>query len=265
MGIAERKERDFRRRERDILQAALRLFDRDDWQLVTIERIAQEAEIGKGTVYLHFSSKEDICGRLALDFARPLLARLRAIEPGVPVVRKLAQAIRIFFDAHRSGHRYHRVVSYCEQGDFRRRIGEGNRAELARVDEEIAALIHAILQEGIAAEVFAARPIPVLLYGAQSTLVGAVRVLGGECLGAADPEEYIAEITRFVLAGLMYQDRVPEIEDPPEPVKVAGAAAAPRNAARRRAYQEPGGARVPAAAVAVRRARAARAPRREPT
>jgi hypothetical protein len=90
-------------------------------------------------------------------------------------------------------------------------------------------------------------------------------MLGGECLGAADPEEYIAEITRFVLAGLMYQDRVPEIEDPREPVKVAGATAAPRNAAGRRAYQEPGGARVSAAAAAVRRARAARAPRREPT
>ena len=50
MGVAERKERDFRRREEDILAAALRLFDRDNWQDVTIEQIAQEAEIGKGTL-----------------------------------------------------------------------------------------------------------------------------------------------------------------------------------------------------------------------
>ena len=92
MGIAERKERELKRRERDILEAALRLFDRDDWQLVTVERIAQEAEVGKGTVYLHFSSKEDICGRLALDFATPLLGRLRAIDPGLPVARRLAEA-----------------------------------------------------------------------------------------------------------------------------------------------------------------------------
>lgn len=210
MGIAERKERELRRRERDILQAALRLFDRDDWQLVTIERIAQEAEVGKGTVYLHFSSKEDICGRLALDFARRLLDRLRGIDPGLPIPARLGQAIRVFFDSHRSGRRYQRVVSYCEHGDFRRRVGDANRGELERMDQEIAALIHGILQEGIAAGVFADRPIPVLLYGAQSTLVGAVRMLGSECLGAADPEEYITEITRFVLAGLMFQDRVPE-------------------------------------------------------
>ena len=53
MGIQERKERVFKGREKEILQAALRLFDGDDWQLVTIERIAQEAEIGKGTVFLN--------------------------------------------------------------------------------------------------------------------------------------------------------------------------------------------------------------------
>ena len=122
---------------------------------------------------------------------------------------RLSQAIRIFFDAHRSGRRYQRVVSYCERGDFRRRVGEVNRAELERIDAEVAALIHGLLQEGIAAGVFADRPIPVLLYGAQSTLIGAVRMLGSECLGAADPEEYIDEITRFVLAGLMFLDRVP--------------------------------------------------------
>ena len=213
MGIPERKEREFKRREHEILQAALRLFDRDDWNLVTVERIAQEAEIGKGTVYLHFSSKEDICGRLALDFASGLLARLRAIEPGLSVAGKLSSAVRLFFDAHRQGHRYHRVVEYCDHGDFRRRIGDSNREQLERVDAEIAALIHGILQEGIAAGVFANRPIPVLLYGAQSTLVGAVRMLGSECLGDADPEEYIAEITRYVLAGLMYQDRVPDSQD----------------------------------------------------
>ena len=77
VGIQERKEREFKRREKEILQAALRLFDGDDWQLVTIERIAQEAEIGKGTVYLHFPSKEDIYGRLALDFSRQLFTSTR--------------------------------------------------------------------------------------------------------------------------------------------------------------------------------------------
>jgi AcrR family transcriptional regulator len=217
MGIAERKERELRRREQDILQAALRLFDREGWQSVTIDRIAQEAEIGKGTIYLHFSSKEDLCGRLAADFAEALLARLRGIDPLRPVLTRMREAIRVFFEAHRSGQRYHRVLDYCEHQEFRQRMGEANRARLELLDSEIGELIHGIVQQGIADGVFADRPIPVLLYGAQSTVVGALRMLGSECLAEADPEDYIAEITRFVLAGLMFQDRVPLEADEGEP------------------------------------------------
>jgi hypothetical protein len=51
--------------------------------------------------------------------------------------------------------------------------------------------------------------------------VGALRLLGSDCLGDADPEEYIAEITRFILAGLMFQDRVPDEVDPHEGGDVA--------------------------------------------
>ena len=217
MGIAERKQREFERREQDILQAALRLFAGEDWQQVSIERIAQEAEIGKGTVYLHFPSKEDIYGRLALDFARDLLAQLRAIDPALPVVHRLRATIRAFFAAHRSRQQHHRVVEYCDRADFRRRIGDANRAELERVDAEIAELIHGILQQGIEEGVFAARPLPVLLYGAQSTVMGAVRLLASRCLGTEGPEEHEEEIVRFVLAGLMYLDRVDTTLGTPPP------------------------------------------------
>jgi len=211
MGIAERKERDFKRREQEILKAALRLFDGDDWQLVTIERIAQEAEIGKGTVYLHFPSKEDIYGRLALDFARQLLAKLQCIDAALPVVARLSAAIRIVFDAHRAGRRYQRIVDYCNREDFRRRLDEATRAELQRVDGEIMALIFAVLQDGIASGVFPDRPLPVLLLGAHATLMGAVRMLSGNCgcPAPADSDEFVAEITRYLIAGLMYQERVP--------------------------------------------------------
>jgi AcrR family transcriptional regulator len=210
MGVAERKERELKRREQDILLAALNLFDREGWQGVTIERIAQEAEVGKGTVYLHFSSKEDICGRLAADFAEKMLHRLRAIDGAGGVLPRMREAIRVFFAAHRREHRYQRVVDYCEHPDFRQRMGEANRERLEKLDTEITELIHGILAQGIAEGVFADRPLPVLVYGAHSTVVGALRLLGSDCLGDADPEEYIAEITRFILAGLMFQDRVPD-------------------------------------------------------
>jgi AcrR family transcriptional regulator len=206
MGIPERKERDFRRRESDILCAALRLFDADDWQLVTIERIAQEAEIGKGTVYLHFPSKEDIYARLALDFSRGLLGRLTEIDRGLPALERMRQSIRVFFEGHRVGQEYRRLVEYCNREDFRRRISEGMRKEFQEFDADLTEVIHGILRQGIAEGVFPDKPLPVLVYGAQSALVGAVRIMWGGCLGDVDPERYSEEITRFVLAGLCYQD-----------------------------------------------------------
>jgi AcrR family transcriptional regulator len=211
MGIAERKEREFKRREREILQAALRLFDDEDWQQVTIERIAQEAEIGKGTVYLHFPSKEDIYGRLALDFARQLLARLQKIDPGLSVVDRLRAVIRIIFDAHRGGRRYQRIVDYCNREDFRRRLDASNGAELQRADEEITGLVVAIVQQGIALGTFPARALDTLLWGPHATLIGAVRILSGNCACVQPPEAeaFVEEVTRYMLAGLLFQDQVP--------------------------------------------------------
>ncbi|HXT21076.1 MAG TPA: TetR/AcrR family transcriptional regulator [Thermoanaerobaculia bacterium] len=205
MGIPERKEREFKRREREILQAALRLFDGDDWELVTIERIAQEAEIGKGTVYLHFPSKEDIYGRLALDFSRQLLAKLQKIDPGLPVLDRLRAAIRVIFDAHLAGRRYQRIVDFCNRDDFRRRLDEATRAELRRIDDEITAAVTATLQDGIAQGIFPARPLESMLWGPHATLIGAVRMLSGNC-GCIDPPEaeaFIADVTHYMLAGLM--------------------------------------------------------------
>ena len=58
------KAREFQRREDELLQAALEVSNCDDWQTVTIEQIAQKAEIGKGTVYKHFAAKGDMYARL---------------------------------------------------------------------------------------------------------------------------------------------------------------------------------------------------------
>src|SRR6476659_9653335 len=100
MGIQERKAREFQRREDEILQAALSLSNRDDWQTVTIEQIALKAEIGKGTVYKHFDTKDDIYARLAASFHQLVLQRLRAIDPASSAEQKLRETIRVFWDVY---------------------------------------------------------------------------------------------------------------------------------------------------------------------
>ncbi|GAA6130405.1 TetR/AcrR family transcriptional regulator [Halopseudomonas sabulinigri] len=73
-----RKVREFRRREQEILDSALRLFLEQGEDSVTVEMIADEVGIGKGTIYKHFKSKAEIYLRLMLDYERDLAELLHS-------------------------------------------------------------------------------------------------------------------------------------------------------------------------------------------
>ena len=60
MGIQERKEREKERRRNEIIDAAEKIIFANGIDKATVENIAAEAEISKATVYLYFSSKEEI-------------------------------------------------------------------------------------------------------------------------------------------------------------------------------------------------------------
>ncbi|TXH92183.1 MAG: TetR/AcrR family transcriptional regulator [Pseudomonas sp.] len=71
-----RKVREFRRREQEILDTALKLFLEQGEDSVTVEMIADAVGIGKGTIYKHFKSKAEVYLRLMLDYERDLNALL---------------------------------------------------------------------------------------------------------------------------------------------------------------------------------------------
>jgi AcrR family transcriptional regulator len=58
MGIAERKEREKQQRREEIVQAAEKVFFSMGLEHATMEDIAAEAELSKGTLYLYFKNKE---------------------------------------------------------------------------------------------------------------------------------------------------------------------------------------------------------------
>jgi AcrR family transcriptional regulator len=60
MGIVERKEREKEKRRTDILDAAERIFFKQGVEKATMDDVAQEVELSKATLYLYFSSKEEI-------------------------------------------------------------------------------------------------------------------------------------------------------------------------------------------------------------
>jgi AcrR family transcriptional regulator len=211
VGIQERKEREFKRREREILEAALHLFSTEDWQSVTVEQIAERAEIGKGTVYKHFASKDEIYARLALEFQRRSLEKLERIDASLTVMQRLRLLIRGFWEQHQREREYHRLVQYCEREDFRKSLPAAVRDELAELDARFEQHVHAVLQEGIDQGLLPRKAIPALVFGPMAALQGAARLIWGGCLEReAVPGEYVEEITNFILAGMMYQEWLAE-------------------------------------------------------
>ena len=55
-----RKEREFQQREQLILDTAQNMLHEHGYAQLTMDRIAEAVEYSKGTIYNHFSSKEDL-------------------------------------------------------------------------------------------------------------------------------------------------------------------------------------------------------------
>lgn len=60
MTVSSRREREQQMRRECIIEAAQLLFERKGYEPTTVEEIAETAELGKGTIYSYFKSKEEI-------------------------------------------------------------------------------------------------------------------------------------------------------------------------------------------------------------
>jgi AcrR family transcriptional regulator len=60
MGVSERKEREKQTRKESILDAARRVFQEIGYPSTTMNKIAEEAELSKATLYLYFKNKDDL-------------------------------------------------------------------------------------------------------------------------------------------------------------------------------------------------------------
>lgn len=78
-----------------ILEAAEERLWRYGFKKTTIDEIAADAGVGKGTVYLHFDSKEDIALAIIAQFKEQNIQESQAIahESGKDVVQKLKEML----------------------------------------------------------------------------------------------------------------------------------------------------------------------------
>jgi len=103
MGIAERKEREKQLRREEIVAAAEKVFFGKGLDLSTMDDIAEEAELSKGTLYLYFKSKEELQMAVARKSIRILRAiTLKATEGEGNALEKLGRMGRATIEFSRS-------------------------------------------------------------------------------------------------------------------------------------------------------------------
>jgi len=95
--------RDFRVRE--ILEAARRVVARNGFQGVTIDRVAEEAKIAKGTVYLYFHTKEELLKAAVeqgmLHFTNLIRAEVEEVAQPLEKLCRLVEATLELSDSQR--------------------------------------------------------------------------------------------------------------------------------------------------------------------
>ncbi|TGL41552.1 TetR/AcrR family transcriptional regulator [Leptospira perdikensis] len=110
MGVSERKKREFAQRETDILNCAIELFRTKHPSLVKMDDIAKQLEIGRGTIYLHFKSKDDLMARIQYEDYVRLRTRLEKSFDEPSAIEMSRKAIRAYID-HCLGDRHMYVVA----------------------------------------------------------------------------------------------------------------------------------------------------------
>ncbi|MCG6142335.1 MULTISPECIES: TetR/AcrR family transcriptional regulator [Leptospira] len=110
MGVSERKKREFAQRETDILNCAIELFRTKHPSLVKMDDIAKQLEIGRGTIYLHFKSKDDLMARIQYEDYVRLRKRLEKALEEHSAIEMSRKAIRAYID-HCLGDRHMYLVA----------------------------------------------------------------------------------------------------------------------------------------------------------
>jgi AcrR family transcriptional regulator len=119
MGITERKEREKEQRKNDIIDAAEGVFFAKGLENATMDDVAEEAELSKGTLYLYFKNKEDLYLSIHLRGNRLLKllfqAALTRAKTGIEKTRAIGEAYREFFNKYPD---YFNAMIYYESHDI---------------------------------------------------------------------------------------------------------------------------------------------------
>lgn len=113
MGITERKKREKEQRKKEILDAAETLFFSREYDDVSMDEIANIAELNKATIYLYFKNKETLFSVIVLRGIRILNKMYQeCMATQVPGMTKVALLEETYYRFTRQHPDYQRLIKY---------------------------------------------------------------------------------------------------------------------------------------------------------
>lgn len=147
MGVSERKQRERASREQAILAAAKTVFLKKGLAAATIDDIAAEAELAKGTVYRHYRSKDEIMLTISEQAFRELHQRyVAAVALGGTALDKVLRTTRVYYEFAMDNPAYFGFIAFFESPFSARSLPE----QLVEITTTIHGLMRSLRDEGLA-------------------------------------------------------------------------------------------------------------------
>ena len=153
MGTLERKEREKEQRKNDILFAAEKIFYEKGFETATMQDIANYCELSKGTLYLYFKTKNELCiaiySKSLQIFQKQLSEKISETDDSLKKIQSIAPCFIDFIKKYPAYYQailnYRQHSSLCsEDSDFIRKS--------SILHKEITNLIRKIIEDGIIAK-----------------------------------------------------------------------------------------------------------------
>ncbi|MDZ7683490.1 MAG: helix-turn-helix domain-containing protein [Fodinibius sp.] len=135
MGTEERRKREQQRRRNQIIDAAEAVIERNGFRQATMDEIAEEAELSKGTLYLYFSQKTALYLAISKKGLQQLndkfIGVMQEDKSGIELLQRLGETFLSYITTHPE---YSKAMIYYESLVDEEQIDD---EELAEDCEEI--------------------------------------------------------------------------------------------------------------------------------
>ncbi|HJX71902.1 MAG TPA: TetR/AcrR family transcriptional regulator [Bacteroidales bacterium] len=148
MGIIERKEREKEQRRNDIIDAAEKIFFSKGIDNATMDEIAEQAELSKGTIYLYFKSKEELLFAIDLRAMQILMSLFReSISQEKSTIENLLEIGRAYVRFSLEHEHYFKILLHFE-GSENFNLSHDLYALMCSQEEDPMSFLVAMLKKG---------------------------------------------------------------------------------------------------------------------